>query len=98
MVVGVISSSLPERLRKMSAATILSEGGLRMLLNMLRVRDFNVQYSCTRALLHLIRHSGQVKQISCYSDYSSCSSSTMWDLGDPVVNHAEKLYWHSDPS
>ncbi|CAM9992820.1 unnamed protein product, partial [Ectocarpus sp. 12 AP-2014] len=42
-----------------SAASILSERGLPLVLDMLRVRDFDVQYSCTRALLHLIRHNGE---------------------------------------
>ncbi|CAM9151927.1 unnamed protein product [Laminaria digitata] len=42
-----------------SAASILSGGGLSMILDMLRIRDFDVQYSCTRALLHLIRHNGE---------------------------------------
>lgn len=43
-----------------SASKILSDRGLPMLLDMMRVRDFDVQYSCTRALLHLIRHNGEV--------------------------------------
>ncbi|CAN0153209.1 unnamed protein product, partial [Pylaiella littoralis] len=44
---------------KTSAASILSARGLPMILEMLRVRDFDVQYSCIRALLHLIRHDGE---------------------------------------
>lgn len=31
-----------------------------MILDMMRVRDFDVQYACTQALLHLIRHNGEV--------------------------------------
>eukprot|EP00752_Nemacystus_decipiens_P010771 g9583.t2 len=46
-------------MHKTSAANILSERGLPMILDMLRVRDFDVQYACTRALLHLIRHNGE---------------------------------------
>ena len=38
-----------------------------MILDMLRVRDFDVQYACTRALLHLIRHNGEVGWSACYS-------------------------------
>lgn len=51
------SLSLP---RQTSAASILSNRGLPMILDMLRVRDFDVQYWCTRALLNLIRHNGEV--------------------------------------
>lgn len=49
-----------------SAASILSERGLPMILDMLRVRDFDVQYACTRALLHLIRHNGEVGWNACF--------------------------------
>lgn len=49
-----------------SAANILSERGLPMILDMLRVRDFDVQYACTRALLHLIRHNGEVGWNACF--------------------------------
>lgn len=36
-----------------------------MILDMLRVRDFDVQYACARALLHLIRHNGEVGSGVC---------------------------------
>lgn len=38
-----------------------------MILDMLRVRDFDVQYACTRALLHLIRHNGEVDWGLCFA-------------------------------
>lgn len=50
-----------------SAANILSQNGLPMILDMLRVRDFDVQYACTRALFHLIRHSGEVGWDACFA-------------------------------
>ncbi|CAM9253029.1 unnamed protein product [Discosporangium mesarthrocarpum] len=46
-------------MHQVSALKILEEGGLPMLLNMLRVRDFPVQFSTVRVLLHIIRHCGQ---------------------------------------
>ncbi|CAM9652718.1 unnamed protein product [Ascophyllum nodosum] len=46
-------------IHKMSAVKIMSEGGLPMLLDMLRVRDYGVQHSCIQVLLHLIRHNGE---------------------------------------
>ena len=48
--------------RQMSAVKIMSEGGLPMLLDMLRVRDYGVQHSCIQVLLHLIRHNGEVSE------------------------------------
>lgn len=63
-----------------------------MILDMLRVRDFGVQYACTRALLHLIRHNGEVD----WDAYFAKSSLRLVDLFFffPPVYRPKKPYQH----